>query len=267
MLVTLNTYDYLKSKIQNYNSYIQVTKNEITCYYRGLIFSKNGVTGDECIQQIIDQYYDKSNILFDTYYGAYHIILFDRLKNQLSFFSDNAGNCCFYYSADNRMLADNFLELREQINITPDYEAITQFLSFSCIYYEATVCNEIKRTDATNYYVCSDNTIVVHSKDFERWDNPSKYDDLHSFMRDLVKASEGLKTVGVITGGIDSRTVLAHLIALEKDIDLAISGREQNIDEKKKKNIAEKKMRENDLFESYVKYGNMLNDMKKKKKK
>ena len=59
-------------------------------------------------------------------------------------------------------------------------------------------------------------------------------------MRDLVKASEGLKTVGVITGGIDSRTVLAHLIALEKDIDLAISGREQNIDVRIAKNIAEK---------------------------
>lgn len=231
--------EYLK--ISDYNNYKVIQKNNIICYLRGFIYYSGKRAGKESIDILLDKYIITNKIDLNYFYGAYHIIIIDKSSRQTVFFGDNAGNCCFYYNEKMKLISDSFLELcKATKSITPNYNAITEFLYFNCIYSENTICKEILRTNPRKHYSLIDSTIKAMSKKLFLYDKKIKYENLNQFMKDLLYAADGLKIIDIITGGTDSRTILAHLLSIGAQFDLAISGRDEMIDVQIAKKICEK---------------------------
>lgn len=223
------------------NKYKAFYRDGLICYFSGFLYCSKKREGDESMDILLNQYLNSGLINFREFYGAYHIILVDLTKKTMLFFADNAGNCCFYYSKNKLIISDSFLELSGIIgNKTPNYDAITEFIHFNCIYSDSTLCNEILRTDSLKYYTFNQLDLDGKEKELNIWDSKLKYKSLHEFMGDLLYASDGKKIVDIITGGTDSRTVLSHLFSFGVDYDLAISGSEEMIDVKIAQKIATK---------------------------
>lgn len=235
-------YDINRMEITDINKkYIELIRGSLTCYYRGFFYCSGKRAGEESIEVLLNQYLKADCIDFTGFYGSYHIMLVDKQNNKTIVFTDNAGSCCFYYDKEKGVFSDSFLELTAASGtIKPNYNAITQFIHFDCIYGENTICEGIIRTTATDYYVCENSIIVVKDKNLLIWNSDIKYLDMHSFMEDAVYAARGLKAFEVITGGMDSRTVLSHLISLGAEVELVISGREEMVDVRIAKEISER---------------------------
>jgi hypothetical protein len=230
-----------KDNEERYNLY---EDNQLRCYYTGSFYITKLSCGQESITKLISEY--KKNFTLNYYdnYGAYRIILIDKTKNEVLFFSDNAGLCCFYYNPETRVISDSFLELvSNTTTITPDYEAITEFLHFNYICSNHTICNEIKRTEALCTYTSSyyqESRITCSFKGISISNHYTPYKNMHEMMQDVVYAYKGMKIVNIITGGQDSRTVLSHLHSLGVDYTLAISGDSSTDDVKIAKEISRK---------------------------
>lgn len=234
-------FDIKQMKIYDNNKYEAFYRDELICYFRGFFYCSKKREGDESIDILLNQYIDSGLVNFREFYGAYHIIIVDITKKTMLFFADNAGNCCFYYSKNKLIISDSFLELSDIIeDKTPNYDAITEFIHFNCIYSDSTLCNEILRTNSLKYYTFNQLDLDGKEKELNIWDSKLKYKSLHDFMEDLLYASDGKKIVDIITGGTDSRTVLSHLFSFGVDYDLAISGTIEMIDVKIAKKIAAK---------------------------
>jgi hypothetical protein len=88
------------------------------------------------------------------------------------------------------------------------------------------------------YYTINNFYVVEKVKELSIWNDVYVYRDMHNFMKDTVASTKDYKTVDIITGGVDSRTVLSHLESLGVEYDLAISGSESMNDVKIAKQIA-----------------------------
>lgn len=223
------------------NCYKVIHKDNVVCYFRGFLYCIKNKSGSKGIDVLINQYIENKKVNFDEFYGAYHVILLDMLSNKVIFFADNAGQCCFYYNMEKGMISDSFLQLSSAIEyISPNYEAITQFIHLDCIYGNNTICNEVLRTDAMYYYVFDNYNFIIKRKVLNIWERECKYQNLHDFMADMIFAAKDLKAVNIITGGTDSRTVLSHMISLGTKFELAISGDSEMVDVQIAKKIADR---------------------------
>jgi len=90
------------------------------------------------------------------------------------------------------------------------------------------------------YYTINNSHIVEKEKELSIWNDVYRYKDMYDFMKDTVFSIKNYKIVDIITGGIDSRTVLSYLESLGVKCDLAISGSEDMIDVKIAKQIADR---------------------------
>ncbi|WP_300383105.1 hypothetical protein, partial [Clostridium sp.] len=201
--------------IDDKNSYKILCEKNLICYFRGFLWSSGKEAGEESVKLLLKQYKKNKKIDFNELYGAYHIIFINKENNLVEFFSDNAGHCCFYYNKQKNLISDSFLEIiKVSEKVTPNYSAITEFIHFNCIYSEDTICKEISRTDAINFYMFQSRRLMSADKSLNIWESGKKYQELNDFISDTVYAAKNLKITDIITGGTDSRTVLAHLASL-----------------------------------------------------
>lgn len=156
------------------------------------------------------------------------MVMMDKQLHETYFITDNAGTQCFYLSED--YASTSFLRLLEkQKRTTPDHEAIADYIQFGCVYSRRTFVNEIKRTSPDRYYCASEQGVAEYDKrlkPFEEMNGGS----LRSWIADVSKKTEAQKAAAVVTGGVDSRMVLANLVAAETETDLVISGEAEHID-------------------------------------
>ncbi len=216
---------------QELDKYHTASFDGLKCFYRGFVFCSGKKAGEDSVDSLLCEYSKDRVLNLKNFYGAYHIIIIDTVRNEVLFFGDNAGNCCFYYSQNEKVICDSFLEITNKLkSITPNHDAIVQFLSFNCIYSYETICKEINRTNSMEYYILANNGIQPHKKILPKLGEDIKYNNFGEFMKDLSNAIEGLNIADVITGGTDSRTVLAHLCALNMAFKLVISGSDKSQD-------------------------------------
>ncbi len=223
------------------HDYNIVKTGALVCYYRGFIYFKGKKAGKESVEVLLGKYLESNEIDLNYFYGAYHLIIENKSTKQVIFFGDNAGNCCFYYNKDLRAFSDTFIEICGATrDITPDYSAITEFIHFNCIYSESTICNEVLRTSPWNYYTIDASEVRISPKYVSFFDKQTDYKNLNHFLKDLLIAASGLKIVCIITGGTDSRTVLANLESLKANFNLVISGSDELVDVQIAKKISKK---------------------------
>ncbi len=220
--------------------YHKYSDGNLECYYRGIIYQKGFTQGYASVKNLIDLFRKTNNIDLNQFYGAFHMIIIDKVNMNNWFFTDNSGNCCFYYDENNR-ISDSFIDLVNiQKSVTPNFKSIMEFIAFGCIYSEETVCNEIKRTNAKEIYYANDSKIRNESKKIHFYGGALIFKDLKAFMTDFKHAVGSLRLGAIITGGSDSRVTLAHLLNLNIPCDLIISGNDKNKDVIIAKEIASK---------------------------
>ena len=230
----------ISDRIDCLANYTIVNYKKLICYYEGIIYKAGFKVGNESIFELLAGYDLDQSINLNNFYGSYRIVIEDATKNIIIFFGDNSGSCCFYYDISTVLFSDSFLKITKQSNnLLPNFDAITEFLSFNCVYSDDTICKGIFKTNPFKYYVIEGNRISEREKDILGVDKSSKYSNLSDFIDDFTHASEGIKKAVVITGGTDSRTILSHVISKNENFYLFISGREELEDVKIAKEISE----------------------------
>lgn len=228
----------IKECVTNYNA---VSYGNLRCYYSGFIYKSGSRAGEASIKKLLNEYESAQNLNLKDFYGSYRVIIEDLLKKNIIFFGDNAGNCCFYYDEVSGTFSDSFLKVVGHLeDLSPNYDAITEFISFNCIYSEETICKGVLRTSPSKYYIIEQNKIKEKEKELIELEECHKYANLNKFMNDFVYASAEIEKALVITGGTDSRTVLSHMISQNADFHLFISGREELEDVKIAREVSAK---------------------------
>jgi hypothetical protein len=213
----------------------------LTCYYRGVIYKAGLKAGEESIVELLNEYCLSKHINTTYFMGSYWIVIIDETNDLVIFFGDNSGSCSFYFDTNTNIFSDSFLDITKQSNqLLPNFDAITQFLSFNCIYSEDTICKGIHRTNPSNYYVIENDSIKVKEKEFLKLDENCKYTNLSEYFDDFIYATQDFRKAAVITGGTDSRTILSHLIYKNENFDLFISGCDEMKDVKIAKEISKR---------------------------
>lgn len=135
----------------------------------------------------MEEYERDGKIYFENYYGAYHIVILNKLSKEIIFYGDNAGNCCLYFSKGGKFISDSLLELKEPLSTTtPNYKAIVQFINFNCIYSDDTIANEISRTMPNIFYLFKDNVLTKIPKYEFKLEKFDRYNNLNEYMSDLI---------------------------------------------------------------------------------
>lgn len=214
-----------------------IISDHITAYYWGLPIYKHSLGGKESTLTIAEDY--KNGALdFNMMWGSFRILLHNNISNESIFFCDNAGNCCFFY--DKSSISTTFLDLaRTKPVLEPNYQSIAQLLMFNCVYGFDTLAVGINRTNPNSFYSITANGFKENSKELKHFSELNTFDSMHSLMERLTNATKNEKVAAIITGGTDSRCVLAHLRSLDVPVELTISGEDEHIDVKIGREIAE----------------------------
>lgn len=202
-----------------------VSLGALSCVYAGFLVYGEYSAGDESARALLADF-ARGAPDFNALLGSFRVHIHNGETGERVFFGDNSGACRYYYDARGNF-AESFLDaLALQGDKKPDYPAIAQFLRFGCIYSERTQCEGVLRTDPDDYYIAKDGRVYARSKGLTPLYEAAPYEDMHSLMERLTGAAKGLKNIAVITGGTDSRAVLAHLMALNVPLELAVSEQE-----------------------------------------
>lgn len=205
-------------------------------YLTGLFMYRDEQAGNASALAFLKEF-DRGVARFDNCTGSYRIRIVYRDGREI-YFSDNAGIMRWYIGPKGFCTS-----LREAApdSRTPDETAIAQFLSYGCIYGPKTVIHEVKQSESGKYYLLENGDAREKEKGltpFEELDAPE--DALAIQMRKFSQAVSGREDIAcTITGGTDSRTILAHMIYNGLHPLLDITGKPTDGDVVVAKRIAE----------------------------
>jgi len=207
---------------------------KLTCEIDGIIIYKENYSNDESMRQLLDDYKSSQGIDFNSLMGSFRVRLFNEDDNEVIFFGDNSGSMCFYYNNDK--FSDSLLDLPAKK--IPDFDGIAQFIMFGCIYGYKTIISGVYQTDPNKFYVLSNNRIEEKSKNLLGFEE-LKHNTLEEIINKYIKATHNRKKISIITGGMDSRAILAHLLNKNQIIELCITGKPEHADVRVAKQISE----------------------------
>lgn len=209
----------------------------------GLFIYKNYKSGEESLKAFFKDWNFKNNDVFDDLIGSYRINIKNKENGYEIFFGDNSGMMTWYYNIKTGEFNSKFNKF-EYENIRPNYEAITEFLYFGCIYSYDSIVDDIYSSNPNNYYIVKENKVYEESKKLTPMkDLNSKWNELESILKIVINAidEEILSNfTEVITGGMDSRTILAILLYNDISPSLTITGGEDHVDVILAEKIADK---------------------------
>lgn len=206
-----------------------VQAESATIYLTGLFMYRDERAGDASALAFLKDF-DRGEAHFDDCTGSYQIRIVYSDGREV-YFADNAGSMRWYIGPKGF-----FASLREATpdKRTPNYPAIAQLfcLAYGRIHGTDTVIQEVRRSDLQKYYEVRNGTIIEKEKGLlPMWELPGGPDALEEQMRRLAKAVEGAEGIScTITGGTDSRLILAHALHAGIDPTLDISGSENHVD-------------------------------------
>ena len=209
-------------------------------YYNGLIFEKGGVkAGKESIDIIIGEC-EKGKIQFQNIYGIYYIIIKNKKENEWILSADNSNMTTLFF--DDYYISDDFLEMVNRMkNPQMNNKIVCEYLSLLRGFYYETFVKNIRMFQNLFYYKIKDGKIEELSKNVGYLGEKSSIEDITSFFADVAMSLNDLKIVSALTGGYDSRMVVASLND-KIQFDLFISGNNEDSDEIKISKLVAKKL-------------------------
>lgn len=239
-------------------------ENDITVYYKGFFFLRGYHAGEESVQKMLEFYAADSCFDFQKYYGSFRMAV-QFPEGDYIFFTDNSRMNCYFYSAN--LISDNFLKLVKELpeeSCKFDRNAVNMLFYLGGIYFERTLIKDVRVLNSFEYLFVKNGQMKKLKKQISDIDGTNtilERGGVESFFKDVARALESYKTVCAITGGYDSRMVLA-ILNNYIDLDLFISGdNEDNIDIMTAKKVAgeaglplEIVKMDNEINEEWVKY-------------
>lgn len=193
------------------------------------LFMYKQMVNQEAVDTFLDDYISHGKMDFNELRGSFLAIIQDPDKGCL-YFSDNSGMRRWFFNTTNNSFANTLTGVIDNNTMNPC--AVAQFLYFGCVYDNDTVVNDIKMSAPEFYYVLKQGELKVYSKHLKSFDEIYAPDEeLEHTMQLYCKATvEWEKSYVTITGGIDSRTVLSHILFNKLAPQLDVTGRPDHID-------------------------------------
>lgn len=167
---------------------------------------------------------------FNECFGAYRFRMTQKETGDVILFSDNSGMIRFYFNRrDNRFFC-SLAEAMPQEERKPNLSAIAQMLCFGCVYDQETIVKSVFLSDPNCFYVLKGQHVEINTKGLKPLSEYSTQKmSLEALIQKAVSHCDG--RIGcTITGGTDSRAVLANLIHSGVKPDLAITGHDSEPD-------------------------------------
>lgn len=206
-----------------------IQAGEVTIYLTGLFMYREEQAGDASALAFLREFL-LGTADFECCTGSYRMRIACPDGREI-YFADNAGIMRWYIGPKGF-----FTTLREAApeNRTPDYPALAQFfsLAYGRIHGTSTVIREVRRSDPLKYYEVRNGTTIGIDKGLcPISELPAGPDALEKQMLRFARAVEGAEgIVCTITGGADSRLILAHMLHAGMDPVLDITGTDSHPD-------------------------------------
>lgn len=215
-------YNLEKREFVNTDNFCKLDYKNHIVYYAGLLYLAHGKKAGKQSIDLIIQEYESGDIQFQNIYGSYVIMIENKKDKNILMFSDNSHMSTIFYSE--RFVGDNFLEMAggmEKPRLKK--KIICEYLTLTRGYYFETFIKGIRMLRASKYYEVRNGKIFAREKNIGYLGDMSSVKDIPSFFDDMAKSLADQKVVAALTGGYDSRTVVACLNK-KLDFDLFISG-------------------------------------------
>ena len=212
-------------------------QTEYTVEADGLFMYRDHMSSADSLRSFITDF-RQSKQDFNECYGAYRMSIV--YEGGSVFFSDNSGMMRYYINTREQSVYCSLEEAeKDRQKRIPNYHAIAQFLCYGCVYDQQTVLQSVILSDPNVYYVISDGQMEERTKNLKAIaDYQNEKKTLKEIIAQAVAHCDGV--IGcTITGGVDSRAVLANLLDLGIKPPLAITGHESQPDVKIAQEIAE----------------------------
>lgn len=207
-------------------------------------FLYSGKYGEEALAGL---YEDLKKDRFSFEKSAGHFGVVARVEGRLLVFSDYCGMCQLYANDDKSVISTSFLAVYATLDsYTPNTQEIYEFLALTAFYGNRTLLEEIDRLDRRRVH-----ERLPQPKSHEKQIRlPELYDggdfdrhlqQAHRFLREHFSRLVAVFGDGIsigLTGGFDSRLVLAHLRAAGCHPRVYVQGTTSDIDVKVARSIA-----------------------------
>lgn len=206
-----------------------IQAEEATIYLTGLFMYREEQAGDASALTFFREFL-RGTADFECCTGSYRMRIVYPDGKEI-YFADNAGIMRWYIGPKGF-----FTTLREAApgNRTPNYPALAQFffLAYGRIHGTDTVLREVRRSDPLKYYEVRNGTTIEVDKGLcPMSELPASQDALEKQMCRFARAVEGTEgIVCTITGGADSRLILAHMLHAGMNPTLDITGTDDHPD-------------------------------------
>lgn len=189
---------------------IDVKNSEITVW--GLFMYADHPAGKESVDAFWADF-SQNRANFDACTGVYRVEIKCNDGRRI-YFCDNSGCARYYIDEKRAAFSTTLMAALPREERVPNYGAISQFLYFGCIYGFDTPVEGVTVSDPAKYYVVELGQLTVVDKGLTPLEElPGQEQALHTQMHRFARAAADIEKVAcTITGGTDSRAILAHLL-------------------------------------------------------
>ncbi len=226
-------------KLEDISHLKKIEYDDYDVYYAGLIYEKGGIkAGEESINILLEEY-RKGEIQFQNIYGAYYLMIVNKAGNESIAFVDNSNMATVFYTDCN--VSDDFLKLIDSLEQPKmNNKVVCEYLTLLRGFYFETFVEGIQMFKSSSFYQIREGEIREISKGIGYLEDKSSISSVSEFFKDMAKSLGQTRVVSALTGGYDSRMVVASLYK-DLDLDLFISGNNEESNEIKiSKMVAQK---------------------------
>ena len=174
-------------------------------------------------------------------HGSYKLVILDKQSGAYLFWGDNAGSQFFFIDHAAATFSDSLLALKRMKgkDAKPCYEAAAQLFAMGRSITGETLLSGVKVTDPNKVYRMRNGKVETLDKALPAFGEMDPNADLSRVMDALLAMAGKRQCCAIVTGGTDSRVVLAHLFNRGQRPKLLLSGRNDNPDIATAQNVAD----------------------------
>lgn len=180
----------------------------------GIFLYRDYPADESALTAFMNDFAQKGSACFPECSGAFRVRV-DYSDGRSLFFADNSGFLRYYISRESGGFFPTLADAApERAARRPNHTAIADFLSYGCVYGLETTVASVYRSDPECYYVVENGEIRTYGKELPALEDAAAPRDM--LARQMSRFAAAVKNRGMIgctiTGGTDSRAVLAHLL-------------------------------------------------------
>ena len=228
---------------------IVVERQHAFLIVKGTLIDMATEFGDACLQDVLDEFVSTGTIDFQHLQGAFAAVIWDAQRQRGIAFNDQTSQLNLYYVADPRgvFFTTTPVALAKAMSVGLSAEGICEFLARGCVCAPTTMFRGFKKLDLGEHVEFDHRSLQVatHWIPFAEPRAGESFQDATTHLADTVTnvvarhdhVAQG-GTVLDLTGGYDSRTVVAAFSSSGKEPLVTVNGTAENVDVRIAKMIA-----------------------------